>query len=283
MTEMTEMNDLEFEHLAFNEALYLPSFGDYVGPGVVKRTLNYLCFANSKTAFRFMRKDKKFGDPREHTPVSVRLSYHPNEAVERADALVRFYARGDAGALAAWRDGEVSGGGGGARIPAGASCADSAALRDLPPAAPRGGGLARAREALQAPPGLVLGGRDALYLRPRRGAVHALGGRRVGVHPDKRASREGYFKRGGYYVKRGHVKRRRDRRPRGVRALGLRAVRGRGPRADVRAGRRGRAVRRVRQRAMSGRGHGRGESRERRRARPSMRDFSERLFRFFFF
>ena len=137
MTEMTEMNDLEFEHLAFNEALYLPSFGDYVGPGVVKRTLNYLCFANSKTAFRFMRKDKKFGDPREHTPVSVRLSYHPNEAVERADALVRFYARGDAGALAAWRDGEVSGGGGGARIPAGASCADSAALRDLPPAAPR--------------------------------------------------------------------------------------------------------------------------------------------------
>ena len=35
-----EMTDLEFEHLAFNEALYLPSFGDYVGPGVVKRTLN---------------------------------------------------------------------------------------------------------------------------------------------------------------------------------------------------------------------------------------------------
>ena len=133
------MSDLEFEHLAFNEALYLPSFGDYVGPGVVKRTLNYLCFANSKTAFRFMRKDKKFGDPREHTPISVRLSYHPNEAVERADALVRFYARGDAGALAAWRDGEVSGGESrnGAKIDAGASCADSAALRDLPPAAPR--------------------------------------------------------------------------------------------------------------------------------------------------
>ena len=142
MTEMTEMNDFEFEHLAFNEALYLPSFGDYVGPGVVKRTLNYLCFANSKTAFRFMRKDKKFGDPREHTPVSVRLSYHPNEAVERADALVRFYARGDTGALAAWRDGEVSGGKKAGEEPggandAGASCADSAALRDLPPAAPR--------------------------------------------------------------------------------------------------------------------------------------------------
>ena len=140
--DMTEMTDLEFEHLAFNEALYLPSFGDYVGPGVVKRTLNYLCFANSKTAFRFMRKDKKFADPKEHTPVSVRLSYHPNEAVERADALVRFYARGDTGALAAWRDGEVSGGKKAGEEPggandAGASCADSAALRDLPPAAPR--------------------------------------------------------------------------------------------------------------------------------------------------
>ena len=136
--DTTEMTDLEFEHLAFNEALYLPSFGDYVGPGVVKRTLNYLCFANSKTAFRFMRKDKKFADPKEHTPVSVRLSYHPNEAVERADALVRFYARGDTGALAAWRDGEVSGGKkAGVFENAGASCADSAALRDLPPAAPR--------------------------------------------------------------------------------------------------------------------------------------------------
>ena len=127
MTEMTEMNDFEFEHLAFNEALYLPSFGDYVGPGVVKRTLNYLCFANSKTAFRFMRKDKKFGDPREHTPVSVRLSYHPNEAVERADALVRFYARGDTGALAAWRDGEVSGGKKAGEEPGGANDAGACA------------------------------------------------------------------------------------------------------------------------------------------------------------
>ena len=135
--DTTEMTDLEFEHLAFNEALYLPSFGDYVGPGVVKRTLNYLCFANSKTAFRFLRKDRRFKDPNEHTPVSVRLSYHPNE-FERGDALFRYYAEGETGALAAWRDGEASSAAGDAAGDvAGASCADSVSLRDVPPATPR--------------------------------------------------------------------------------------------------------------------------------------------------
>ena len=129
------MTDLEFEHLAFNEALFLPSHGDYAQPGVVKRALNYLCFANSKTIFRFARKDRRFKDPNEHTPVSVRLSYHPNEAVERADALRRYYAEGDAGALASWRDGE--GGGADAAAGGGASCADAASLRDSPPAAPK--------------------------------------------------------------------------------------------------------------------------------------------------
>ena len=125
----------------------------------------------------------------------MRLSYHPNEAVERADALVRFYARGDAGALAAWRDGEVSGGkkaGGSRRRPdAGASCADSAALRDLPPAAPREEDSHALGRHFRLHRGWSWGGRDALrVLRPRGGAVHALGGRRVGVHPDKRASKK---------------------------------------------------------------------------------------------
>ena len=188
MTEMTEMNDFEFEHLAFNEALYLPSFGDYVGPGVVKRTLNYLCFANSKTAFRFMRKDKKFGDPREHTPVSVRLSYHPNEAVERADALVRFYARGDTGALAAWRDGEVSGGkkageepGGRKQTPARRAptrrlCATFRRRRRGRRTRTRSGGTSGST-------GAGPGGRDTLTFGPRGGAVHALGGRAWGFIP----------------------------------------------------------------------------------------------------
>mmetsp|Transcript_13669 Transcript_13669/g.57466 ORF Transcript_13669/g.57466 Transcript_13669/m.57466 type:complete len:1028 (+) Transcript_13669:429-3512(+) len=128
------MTDLEFEHLAFNEALFLPSHGDYAQPGVVKRVLNYLCFANSKTVFRFARKDRRFKDPNEHTPISVRLSYHPNEAVERADALRRYYAEGETGALLSWRDGE---GGGDAAAGGGASCADAASLRDSPPAAPK--------------------------------------------------------------------------------------------------------------------------------------------------
>ena len=136
-SERVVATELEFEHLAFNEALYLPSRGDYVAPGVVKRTLNYLCFANSKTAFRFLRKDRRFKDPNEHTPVSVRLSYHPNE-VERGDALFRYYAEGETGALAAWRDGEASSAAGDAAGDvAGASCADSVSLRDVPPATPR--------------------------------------------------------------------------------------------------------------------------------------------------
>ena len=42
----------DFEHLAFNEAIFLPSHGAYVAPGVMRRTLNYLCFANSKVGTR---------------------------------------------------------------------------------------------------------------------------------------------------------------------------------------------------------------------------------------
>ena len=109
MTEMTEMNDLEFEHLAFNEALYLPSFGDYVGPGVVKRTLNYLCFANSKTAFRFDAQGQKSSGTRaedHHTRARASVVAPVDERRARRRGL-RFYARGDTGALAAWRDGEV--------------------------------------------------------------------------------------------------------------------------------------------------------------------------------
>ena len=56
------LTEKQFEQLAFNELLYLPSQGGYVAPGVVKRTLNYLCFANSKTVFRFLRKDGKLKD-----------------------------------------------------------------------------------------------------------------------------------------------------------------------------------------------------------------------------
>tara|TARA_B100001778_G_scaffold294716_1_gene266535 strand:- start:689 stop:2317 length:1629 start_codon:yes stop_codon:yes gene_type:complete len=60
-------------HEAFNEALDLPAHGDYVGPGVIKRTLNYLCFANSKMIYRFVKKDAK---AKKFIPVAIRMSYH---------------------------------------------------------------------------------------------------------------------------------------------------------------------------------------------------------------
>jgi hypothetical protein len=72
----TPAADYDFEHAAFNEAIFLPSHGGYVAPGAMRRTLNYLCFANSKAVFRFMRKDRRFGDRKVHAPVAVRLSYH---------------------------------------------------------------------------------------------------------------------------------------------------------------------------------------------------------------
>ena len=96
--------DADFEHLAFNEALFLPSHGAYVSPGVTRRTLNYMCFANSKHVFRFLRKDRRFKDRAEHAPVAVRLSYHPNEP-NRLDDVYAYYLKVTSGALNGWGDG----------------------------------------------------------------------------------------------------------------------------------------------------------------------------------
>ena len=57
---VTKTADSDFEHLVFNEAVFLPSHGAYVSPGVTRRTLNYMCFANSKHTFRFVRKVRLF-------------------------------------------------------------------------------------------------------------------------------------------------------------------------------------------------------------------------------
>ena len=88
--------DYDFEHAAFNEAIFLPSHGGYVAPGVMRRTLNYLCFANSKAVFRFLRKDRRYGDRKVHAPVAVRLSYHRGEPDRLEDVYVN-YLEGNAG------------------------------------------------------------------------------------------------------------------------------------------------------------------------------------------
>ena len=97
-------SDADFEHLVFNEALHLPSHGSYASPGATRRALNYLCFANTKALFRFVRKDARWREPAEHVPVAVRASYHPNEP-ERLEDVYAYYVERKPGALRAWADG----------------------------------------------------------------------------------------------------------------------------------------------------------------------------------
>mmetsp|Transcript_9978 Transcript_9978/g.45167 ORF Transcript_9978/g.45167 Transcript_9978/m.45167 type:complete len:1011 (+) Transcript_9978:321-3353(+) len=120
--------DADFEHLAFNEALFLPSHGAYVSPGVTRRTLNYMCFANSKHVFRFLRKDRRFKDRAEHAPVAVRLSYHPNEPGRLTDVYA-YYLKGTSGALNGWGDGVGRVKGGDAGGAGSKACAQSGSLR----------------------------------------------------------------------------------------------------------------------------------------------------------
>ena len=123
-------NEADFEHLAFNEALFLPSHGAYVSPGVTRRTLNYMCFANSKHVFRFLRKDRRFKDRAEHAPVAVRLSYHPNEPARLGDVYA-YYLKGKSGALNGWGDGvgRVKGGDAGGSGVGSKACAQSKSLK----------------------------------------------------------------------------------------------------------------------------------------------------------
>ena len=73
-------------------------------PGATRRALNYLCFANTKALFRFVRKDARWREPAEHVPVAVRASYHPNEP-ERLEDVYAYYVERKPGALRAWADG----------------------------------------------------------------------------------------------------------------------------------------------------------------------------------
>ena len=74
------------EQDVFNAALFYPSYGDFTSVGVMRRTLNYLCFANSKTVFLFMRKDKTI----KTIPMVIDFSYHPRE-VERMRDTYEYY------------------------------------------------------------------------------------------------------------------------------------------------------------------------------------------------
>jgi len=90
MTRLTGLGDTATnaeEQDVFNAAVFFPSYGSAVSVGVMRRTLNYLCFPNSKTLFLFMRKDKGLAS---HAPVMIDFSYHPGD-VERMKSAYDYY------------------------------------------------------------------------------------------------------------------------------------------------------------------------------------------------
>ena len=136
-------------------------------------TLNYMCFANSKHVFRFLRKDRRFKDRAEHAPVAVRLSYHPNEPARLGDVYA-YYLKGKSGALNGWGAtsvGRVKGAAGGSGVGSKA-CAQSKSLARAGRrrSSKRGAGVETGDE-----PELVVGRGDAVRVPspgarcPRRG------------------------------------------------------------------------------------------------------------------
>lgn len=101
MTRLTATDDatpLEEEQDVFNAAIFFPSYGDFASVGIIRRTLNYLCFANSKTVFLFMRKDKQ---TKVHHPIMIDFSYHVRD-IERMKDTYAYYSalkKNDARAL----------------------------------------------------------------------------------------------------------------------------------------------------------------------------------------
>ncbi len=82
--------------------------------GVSSRVMNYLCFLNSKSLFRFLLSDQTLMS--KHTPVSLHVNYHPEKLERMQDAYQRWHglgpdlgrgpgkptARAAAGGLHAW-------------------------------------------------------------------------------------------------------------------------------------------------------------------------------------
>lgn len=77
------------EQDVFNAAVFFPSYGEVVSVGVMRRTLNYLCFANSKTVFLFMRKDLSMAD---HVPIVIDFSYHVRDLERMRDTYAHYQA-----------------------------------------------------------------------------------------------------------------------------------------------------------------------------------------------
>ena len=88
---------------AYNMEIFRPAYGEKAAAGVSVRTMNYLCFLNTKTLFKYMRYDAALGAAASHTPVTAHVNYHP-EKEARMVSIIRSYR--DGSALNRWNGGE---------------------------------------------------------------------------------------------------------------------------------------------------------------------------------
>ena len=94
-----------WDQSAYNMEIFRPAYGLYASAGVSVRTMNFLCFCNTKVLFKYMRHDTQLINPARHRPVSVHINYHP-EKEARMRSVSRFYHEHDATALDRWNGGE---------------------------------------------------------------------------------------------------------------------------------------------------------------------------------
>ena len=85
--------------------IFRPAYARFASAGVSVRSMNFLCFCNTKVLFKYMRKDAQLIDPARHVPVTVHINYHP-EKEARMVSVNKFYHEGDTAALDKWNGGE---------------------------------------------------------------------------------------------------------------------------------------------------------------------------------
>lgn len=84
-----------WDQVVFNEMIFYPSHGKFQGTHISTRIMDIHDFVNSKTLFKYMRKDQRW---RNHKPVMVHVNYHPDKW-DRMKAIVKRYVDGDTTAL----------------------------------------------------------------------------------------------------------------------------------------------------------------------------------------
>jgi len=94
-----------WDQTAYNEEQFYPAHGTHATVGVTSRVMNYLCFLNSKTFFRFVREDASLLAG--FRPISVHVNYHPEKPQRMVD-LHAFYYKNDTEGIWKWNGGEGS-------------------------------------------------------------------------------------------------------------------------------------------------------------------------------